>query len=353
MKKILILLIIILSINYVYAEEKEISHIEYKWYKEERIDTKYYPKKDNLPGYYEDTNIVKYSEQTQWAKSYCAYKEDYYLIESLTAIKYKRPINVRYILLNTSLGTEGVDNYKTIKIFDNNHELNYKVLINDRSVTKIELDKEYNPIYLHFYIETDLRYFIYLFNNYDQTKLAISYSVIPYYHGYTLYPTKEWIGNTSIFIDEGTTGKAPDSPLVKDITEETICRVQEINTLRYKLQRKYYDDNYHIYIEGYLPDINESVIYYKEKEEQTEPPKIETKIETQTETKIKTIKEKIYEYLTPEKQTIYETNTIYKDKYKYKNIYKKIIPKKIYIIIIILIMIILLETMYIMSKNER
>lgn len=353
MKKILILLLITININYVYAEDKkEIDHVEYKWYQEERIDTKYYPKKYNLPGYYEDVNNIEYSDPTQWGISYCNYDQNYYLIESKTSPKYKKPISTRYISLNTPFGTEGVENYKEIKVFYDNQELNYKVLINNKNVTKLELDKQYDTIHLHFYIDTELRYFIYLFNDFDLTKWAISYSVIPYYHGKTLYPTEEWISQNTIFIWEGTTGNIPDSPLIKDIEMETICRLRDIKTLRYKINKKYYDDNYHTFIDDYIPDINERIIYYKEEKTSNNEPevKIETKIETKTETKFKTIKEKIYSYLKPDKETI--TKTVYKDKYKNKYIYKKIIPKTVYIIIILLIIIILTCLIKILFKND-
>ena len=353
MKKILFLLLVILNINYVCALEKEISHIEYKWYIEEMIDTKYIPKKDNLSGYYEDTTDIEYSPPTQWNKSYCEYNKENYLIEEYATNKYKRPVNTRYIILNTRQGIEGVRNYKTIKIFDNDHEINYITLINNENLTKLELDKEYNTIYLHFYIDTELNYTINLYNNTPLTKLALSYSVNSSIDGKTLYPTKEWINENTVFVQEGTTGDVPNSPLIKDIDKDILCRVKEINTLRYKIQKKYYDDDYHTYIEGYIPDIKECVIYYKDTEEKEEiekeviEPKIETKTETKLipkiETKIKTIKEKIYEYLKPEKETIY------KDKIKY--IHKKVIPKTIYIVIIILLFIIIIQAIKILFKN--
>ena len=343
MKKTLFLLLVIMNINYVCAEsEDNIAYIKYKWYIEERVDTKYYPKKDNLSGYYEDPTIVKYSEQTQWSKSYCKYNQDNYLIESLSVPKYKKPIDTKYITLNISLGI-GVKNYKNIKIFYDEKQINYEVLTNNSNITKLELEKQYDTLHIHFYIETELKYSISLFNDAELTKLSISYSVNPEQDGFILYPTKEWISPNTIFIQEATTGTPPASPLIKDITNEAICRVKEINTLRYKIKKKYYDDNYHTYVEGYLPDINERIIYYKETTTSTkETPIVKTKIET----KIKNIKEKIYEYLLPQKETIYKE--VYKDKY----IYKKIIPKKIYIIIIILFIIILIETIKILFKND-
>ncbi len=342
MKKIFILLLsILLLVTKVYATSgKEISRIEYKWYKEKQIEGTFYPKKDNLSGYYENQDIIEYSNYSEWDSKYCSYSKEYYDVEEKTIIKYEKVVKTKYIRLELIRGIGTYDDFKEIKVFYENKELNYKYFQDDVYGIKLELENEYDTDKLHFFIDIDVRYFIYLENN-DGLKI-ISYSVIPFYYGKKLFPNYEWITPKTLYELKTSEEKIENSEFVKNISEEKMCRAREIKTYRYKIKREYYDNDYHIYVEGYIPDIKNSIIYYKDDSEKnnnsnnqisyTEPPE---KIE---------LPQKIDDKLLNNNEKI-----IYKTEYINKEVKK--IPLKIYILLIILIIIIIFETIKIIEKK--
>lgn len=352
MKKTLILLFgIILLITRVSADNnKDISRIEYKWYKEEKIEELFYPKKDNLSGYLEDENKIKYGNYSKWDNQYCENPKEYYQIEEKTIYKYEELLKTKYIKLESLYNIGTSDDFKTIKIFYENSELNYTIIQKDTYLITIELEKEYETDKIKLYIDTDVRYFVYLFNDSEFNKQIVSYSVIPRHDGKELIWNEKWISQKSTYEEKTSENKINDSKSIKNIIEERICRVREIKTYRYKTKREYYDDKYHIFIEGYLPDIQNSVIYYNDnsKKEITKQP-----TNQQNDTTINSLEKETKELILKEEvdNRILKNNEkiIYKTEYVDKIISK--IPLKIYLILIILIIIIVFETIKIISKK--
>lgn len=267
MKKLLIILITILFVNDVYATNTDnISKVEYKWYKEEKIEETYYPKKDKLLGFNEDENQIKFGNYSEWNNKYCSYSKDYYSVEEKELNKYRKVINTRYIELEYNPRNIPHDSFKEIKIFYDNNIINYKIIKNDEYVIKIELEKEYDTEKLSFYIDIDSRYLIYLSNNIELTKLALGYLVMPQFDGKKIEINDNWIIKESTFVDELIIDEIDNSKLKYKIGKENSCRIREIYTYRYKIERKYYDDSYHVYVENYMPDIENIIIHYSKED---------------------------------------------------------------------------------------
>ena len=83
MKKVVLIFILnILFVNNIYAtNDSNISRVEYKWYKEEKIDGKYHPKQEKLSGYYEDEENITYGNYSEWDNKYCTYDTEAYSVE--------------------------------------------------------------------------------------------------------------------------------------------------------------------------------------------------------------------------------------------------------------------------------
>lgn len=343
MKKVLIILITLLFVNDVYATNTDnISKVEYKWYKEEKIEETYYPKKDKLLGFNEDENQIKFGDYSEWNNKYCSYSKDYYSVEEKELNKYRKVINTRYIELEYNPRNIPHDSFKEIKIFYEQKNINYKVIKNDEYVVKIDLEKEYDTEKLSFYIDIDSRYLIYLSNNIELTKLSLGYLVMPQFDGKELKINDKWIINESTFVDELTNEENDDSKLKYKLGKEKSCRIREIYTYRYKLKRKYYDDNYHIFIDGYIPDIDNSIIYYLDENNKI------NKINNNTSNY--EYEEKIETGLNSNSKNNYKENQTYITKYIDKEVKK--IPLIIYIIIFFLVVIIITQSIKIMKKND-
>lgn len=343
MKKIILtlLLLILLTKNVFASEENNINKVLYKWYKEEKIDSLFYPKKETLTDYQEEKNNIQYGEYSEWDNKYCSYSKEYYLVEEKNITKYDELLKTKYIMLESLYNIGISDDFNIIKIYYNKNELSYKIIDYSTYRIKIELEKEYDTDKLEFYIETSaVRYFIYLFNDINFKKQIISYSVIPRHDGKRLVWTKEWISEKSNYESKVSEDTVSESKSIKNISSEFICRVREINTYRFKTERKYYDDKYHIFIDGYIPDVESRLIYYEENKD-TQKQIIEINKNESNENIIK------------EENAIEENHEILKcDSSNNKTIIKKKIikkvPLKIYIVIIALIFVIVIQ----MIKNK-
>lgn len=345
MKKVLIILITLLFVNDVYATNTDnISKVEYKWYKEEKIEETYYPKKDKLLGFNEDENQIKFGDYSEWNNKYCSYSKDYYSVEEKELNKYRKVINTRYIELEYNPRNIPHDSFKEIKIFYDNNIINYKIIKNDEYVIKIELEKEYDTEKLSFYIDIDSRYLIYLSNNIELTKLALGYLVMPQFDGKKIEINDNWIIKESTFVDELIIDEIDNSKLKYKIGKENSCRIREIYTYRYKEKRKYYDDNYHVFIDGYIPDIENQIIYYSDKNDTVNITKnIESNYKNKTNEDEITIKNE-------DKTKNIKEEQKYITKYIDKEVKK--IPLIIYITIFFLVFIIIIQSIKIMKKND-
>ena len=343
MKKIIIIILFtfIFTKNVVAINEQNVTKILYKWYKEEKIEGLFYPKEEKLIGYLEDENNIQYGEYSEWNNNYCYYSKDYYILEEKNITTYDELLETKYIILRSLYNIGTSDDFKIIKIYYDNTELDYTINEYSAYTIELELDKEYDTGKLEFYIDTnDIRYFILLYNDSELKKLVISYSVVPRHDGKKLIWNEDWISEVSSYKEKETEETIEESKTIKNIRTEKKCRVREINTYRYKINKIYYDNEYHLYIDGYIPDITDSIIYYYNNEIEQENKSKETN-NFILQNEIKNQKEVIKN--TSFSQSISKIIT--------KDIIKKKTSKKTYILIIILIIIIIFETVKIIRKK--
>ena len=152
-------------------------------------------------------------------------------------------------------------------------------------------------------------------------------------------------------------------PLSKNIKKVKICRFKEVYTYRYKTKKEYYDNNYHTYIEGYLPEINNYKVNYN-KEFPVNKVEVTKEIEVTKEVKVPQIeKEYVYIEREPENKQENEINNsikeadkceekekiVYKTEEKEKIVNK--IPPIIYLLLTVLTIIIIFESIKLLKKN--
>ena len=340
MKKIFLLLIFIILIGHVKAiTETDITNdanVKYKWYKEIIIDELYYPKNKELEGYLEDVTKVEYGAFSEWRSEYCDYSKDDYLIDSKIITTFHRLDKIKYILIaNASATCPSGRCTNEVKIYYNFNNLNYKVLKDNYYGLLIELPDYYEPEKLLFYINTEHKQVIYLSKNKEIPPIMIA---SPPSSENIQVLNNNWEAREEAYIH--VEGNDLTIPLIKNIKEEKICRIREINTYRYKISKEYYDDNYHDIVNDYIPDINNYQINYLKQFPQKEiiknilVPKIE----------------KEYVYLTNDavKEECNNGELVYQTKYVDKYVDK--VPKWIYCLILSLGLIIIFLVIKLLSN---
>ena len=325
--------------------------IRYKWYKE-KIEGNYYPLQEKNEGYIVDAEKMKFGSLTDWNEKYCNYSNKYYMKEYDFVYAYEKVSNARYIKLENF-------NYKdNIKIYYNNTEINYKIIAEDTNIIKIDLGQEYMVDNLTFYIKDAEGYEITLykdkyFNNGFLSKYIENETI--------LIPDETWINDLTYFYQYYTLDILKETDLTKKVGYSQTCRAQEIYVYKYKITREYYDNDYHLNVDGYIKDINDYQIFYKEK---IITNIIEKPITNVVEiTKEKVIKEPKIEYIyIPIQNEIKKIDSSEKIacipqiktqmKTELKTVEKEIfrIPKKIYISITMLIIVIIILSIKLVKK---
>ena len=359
-KLVFILICVFFNINKIYGlENKNITDnaiIKYKWYKEEITDGRYYPKKDKLEGYLEDPFKVQYGNYSIWNSEYCSYPKENYLIESKERYIYNRVLSAKYIKLENI----NISDIKDIKIYSKNKLLEHEIIESKEDMIKISLNTLYQVDTLWFYIDTDKEYDISLSFYEDYIFLSLKKHIK---EAKILIPDKTWITDETYYVDFSTEIKEEKTDFIKVSRINILCRVREIQTYRYKINRVYYDDNYYEYIEGYIPDKEQYIIEYT-----GELPKEIITI-TNTETIEKNNIQKEYVYINNDKEddkekeniSIQECNTSINDtantnsniEYIEKEVIKEInkIPTKLYILLGLLIFVIIIQFIKIIKKK--
>lgn len=345
----MLIIILIIPINLVRAEIlenieelKDITNdveIRYKWYKEE-IEGDYYPLKEKKEGYLIDADKIKYGPLSGWGPGNCLLPENYYLKNYDTIYIYQTIPKIAYIKL------ENLSSNATVKVYQNNQNIEYKIISSDTdNYLMINLQKSYLVDDLTFYISGDNQYKIKLYNNSIGVKEQLAKDVI----GETLLiPDSTWTTEYTTYVDYSTMNEIRQTSLTKRKTLNQVCTSREIFVYQYKINREYYDNNYHTYVEGYIKDINDYQIFYQEK------PITNTIEITKEITKEKIIKQPTIEYIyvpsENETKKIDSSETLEcipeiknQIKTEYKTIEKEIFktPTKIYIIIAIMFLIII------------
>ena len=126
----------------------------------------------------------------------------------------------------------------------------------------INLKKECIIDNLTFYITNDNDYKINLYKTDYFSKSFLSKNVE---NESLLIPDETWINNFTYYLKYYTLDTLRETDLTKKTGTKETCRAKEIYVYKYKIKKEYYDDNYHLNVDGYIKDINDYKIFYKEK----------------------------------------------------------------------------------------
>lgn len=341
------LLIIVLPINFVKAKEfPEITNdieVRYKWYKEIPSEVgEYVPLREVTPNDKVDYNKIKYiGIDNDYSEKNCYLPSEYYLLNQKYTREYSKVYNIKYVLI------EDIEYNKNLKIYYGNKPIHFSVISYEDNKLKIDLIKASIPSKLLFFIDNDDEYTISLYRdeNFQNKTLSKTFK-----NQKVAIPDSEWINEHTIFYKYTTTEYYEENSLIKLISEKVACSYKEKYVYKYETKKEYYDDKYHLNVDGYIKDLNNYKIYYKGnlitntieviKEKKIEIPKIEyVYIEKQpTESDSSNIND------CPEK-----TKVTTETKYVEKEVYKT--PRKIYIILALLIIIITILIIKICKKH--
>lgn len=234
----------------------------------------------------------------------------------------------------------------------------------DSNTVHINLTKECIVDNLTFYITNDNDYKINLYKTNYFSKSFLSKNVE---NENLLIPDETWINNYTYYLNYKTLDTLRETDLTKKTGTKETCRAKEIYVYKYKIKKEYYDDNYHLNVDGYIKDLNDYKIFYKEK---VITNIIEKPITNLVEiTKEKIIKEPKIEYIyipienkiekidsSEKNDTLEKTECIPQIKTQIKTELKTVekeifkIPKKIYIFITILIITIVVLSLKLSKK---
>lgn len=339
-------MIMIVPLNLVKADtKKDITsdvEIRYKWYKEVKVG-KYYPIKEKLDGYLTDDTKIQYGNSSDWSEDNCNLSSNHYFLQYKYRNTYRKVDNVRFVKL---------DNFtynNNIKIYQNNKPLEFTIKMEDSSVI-IDMKKDYMAETLTFYIKDASNYTITLYRNVHLVDVVLSKEIVS--DDEVLIPDETWITKDTYYLTYYTYEDLKESGLTKRTKRSPVCSYQEIYIYRYKIEREYYDDDYHLDVPGYIKDVNDYQIYYDEK--------VITNVVEITNEKI--IKEPKIEYIYIPRENqksdsskitecIPKIKTEIKTEVKTVEKEKEVIPKKVYILITILIFIVILLVVKLIKKN--
>jgi len=361
MKKILLFILLIIFTSPVQAEElpditKDIE-IRTKWYREEEVG-KYHPKGEDLLGYIENPDKITYSDYySSYSNKNCLLSSENYLISQMNLKKYQVVIYTKYIKLSNFKYNDNVI------IFNNGKKESFKVILNENNETVIELYMGYPTENLMLFVDYNEPYNITMYFDKKLTRVTLSKDI----NGEKmLIPDKSWITEQTEFDTISTENTYNNSGLVTYIGSSELCAFKQKYTYRYKIEKHYYDNEYHAYIEGYLPDMTDIKVFYKGEEliKTIEVPVYEkvteyiTKHQTIEVPKevIKTVEVYPEKTLTncecPSSSTDSECSPQVITEIQYVDKIKEVetVPKNIYILIISLTIIIIILTSYLIKK---
>ena len=263
MKKWFILLIFIVFMSVVRADTNiDVTadvNIKYKWYKEE-VEELYYPKGMELSDYIENDSIVKYGEFSDWDSEYCSYSSDNYIISKKDIITYDRLDKIRYALFqNASTTCSSGKCINNVEIYYHNQKIEYKKIRDNYYGLLFDLENEYDPSELLFYVDTDHLYILYLSKEKNIPPIVIE---SPATNKKIIAMDTTWAIRDLAYVSTQTENEDDIASFAKNINKDIVCRVQAINTYRYKITKKYYDDNYYTSMDGYVPEVTSYIVTY-------------------------------------------------------------------------------------------
>lgn len=256
MKKILIFIALIiigllLIIPKVNAEEiidvTENIEVKTKWYKEE-IEEKYHKKGESLEGYIEDASKTIKGNIIEWRKGICTKDEEKRIVRSYKLYNYTQFIRL-----------SNLNNYKEIQILYQNNKINYEIIKKEENIMIIKLPEAYETHNLLVFIDTEETYNIELsnidiFSDSKIYKNNIKEKI--------LYVDDTWQTTENSYTTVVTLNEEIYSSKVILLNEYEECATYEELTYRYKINKIYYDDNFHTFIEGYKRDTSKIKYYY-------------------------------------------------------------------------------------------
>jgi len=349
-KFLMTFLIIITSFNYVNAEEypdvTDDIEIRYKWYKEVTSeDGGYYPLKEITENDKVDLTNIKYVLHDASSPNYCSLSPEYYLIHKEYIREYRKIQDASYVLI------ENISPDTDIQIYHNDEPINFRIMSTEDNQIKINLNKPYSCGKLLFYVDSNGKYKISLYTDLIFKKILLSKEL----ENTKISITDEtWITKKTKFYNYTTTIELVEDEFTKLQYEELTCKYSEKYVYKYEVIKEYYDDDYHLNVDGYIKDENDYRFFYK-----GEPIIITNTIEIVRE---QIIKEPQIEYVYIENEDnrekddssqetgcSIETKTEIKRQIIEKEIFK--IPKKIYIIIFLLTVLVFLLVIKLIKKH--
>lgn len=258
------------NLNYEKIEEE----IRYKFYKEKEVGD-YVLVSDNSSNYqYVDEDNFIYSEFSDYQEESCNNGDN--IVEYKEFYPYQKKImDSKYVIIDE---LKKAIKFNKIKVFYKETEIPFEfatcpncisnldniVEINNRIV--LQLDDYYDAHYLTFYIEADSTYQNILYTLLTSNDIEGKYIAIRKIANSNLYdyiPNDRWFS-----MAEMSPILYSDIPVIED--ENTIiypkvnmCRYKEKMVYKYNIEKEYYDDNYHINVDGYIRDLDNSKTYYR------------------------------------------------------------------------------------------
>lgn len=286
MKKILLILSsLILFLNQVQAEEWQILEnnkhfnddiaieFRYKFYKEEKKGD-YFPINGNISNkyLYHDENDYIYSKFSDWLMECPSVNTN--ITEEKLFYPYQKIKDTNYIHIQNFTDDIG---FEQIEIYSNDKKINYEFMKCDNCYDNydyverygrifLKLDKSYDTSTLKFIIKAKEGY-----NNIDYS-LYVTEDIDKYFYtlnarlssnNTTFIPDVNWVQDSSytdiIYSDE----EIESNIFNKILPTVNMCRYKEKLIFYYNYERKYYDNNYYVNVDGYIKDINDYKVYYR------------------------------------------------------------------------------------------
>jgi len=358
MKKILFVILFSMFIIPVSAQElpdiTDDIEIRTKWYREEEVG-KYHPKGEELPGYTENPDKVTYSTIGSYSSANCLLPTEYYNFYVINLKKYKIVNKTKYIKFTNFK----YDNNITVLL--NRVKINFEVISNKDDELIIGFSKSLETEKLTLFADYSGSYNVTMYLDEDLTQVTVSKDIVD---AKILIPDRTWITSETTYYTTSSETAYENNDLVTYLGNNDTCRAIRINTYRYKIEKHYYDNEYHTYVENYLPDMTDIKVYYKGEElvKTVEVPVYEKITEYITEyiTKYQTIEvpKEIIKTIEINKEPTNTENEIKEcppeviTEVTYVDKIKKIttIPKKIYILIFSMITIIFILIAWLIKK---
>lgn len=240
---------------------------------------------------------------------------------------------------------DNIEKDTQIKIYYDKQELNYSVINKENNKIKINLKSPKSTDQLMFFVD-DNEYKIGLYQDSGFRKTILSKDIK---NEKVIIPDDNWI--ITNLVELTTEEKMEENSLVKLLDEKTECSYKEKYVYKYDIIREYYDDDYHLNVDGYIKDINNYKVFYK-----GEPV---TNVIEITNQKIIEVPKTEYVYIEKEIHNQDSSNKINKKNVVTRTIIKNQIiekmvskiPKSVYIVTTLLLIIIIFLIFKTIKKN--